>query len=306
VCYTSTPKIDRTSEGTMTKTILIAGASGLLGREVVHACKQRGHKVIGLVRDAKKANGCDEVRVADAANLSTLSDVCRGVDVLFSCIGASVSLTLGKGWRSFSAVDIPTNLNLLRVARESKVKRFVYVSFHGAREMMHLDYAIAHEKVVDAIKESDIPYGIMRPVGFFSALGELQDLARLGFVPQIGSGVLQTNPIHDADLAEACAEMIDDEANGSERSLGGPELLTRDEISRLAFTGLEKTPRVLKIPPWIMKMNGLLSRPFHPRISHALAFFATISTRESIAPKSGSKRLGDYYRERAISLVNKS
>jgi uncharacterized protein YbjT (DUF2867 family) len=285
----------------MSKTVLIAGASGLLGREVVKVCKQRGHRVIGLVRDAKKVSGCDEVRVADALSPASLANCCEGVDVLFSCVGASVSLGFGKGWRSFSSVDTPANLNLLRVAKEAKVGRIVYVSFHGAREMIHLDYAIAHERVVDAIKESKIPYGIMRPVGFFSALGELQDLARKGFVPQIGSGELKTNPIHDADLAEACAEMIDENSPASERSLGGPELLTRIEISELAFTGLGKPPRILRLPAWLMKMNGLLARPFHPRISNALAFFATVSVRESIAPSFGSRTLKAFYQARAAS-----
>ena len=282
----------------MRKTILIAGASGLLGREVVAACKRRGHKIIAMVRDPKAKVDCDELRVADALKPDTLKDLCRGVDVVFSCVGASVSLSLGKGWRSYTAVDIPANLNLLAAAKTANVGRFVYVSFHGAREMMHLNYAIAHEKVVDAIIESKLPYGIMRPVGFFSALAELQDLARRGVIPEIGDGTTRTNPIHDTDLAEACLEVIEDTNPAIERSVGGPDILTRHQINELAFAGLNKKPRILHLPPWLMKTNGYLSRPFHPRISHAISFFATVATRDSIAPCFGTRTLQAFYQER--------
>jgi uncharacterized protein YbjT (DUF2867 family) len=286
----------------MSKTVLIAGASGLLGREVVKVCKERGHRVIAMVRNPKATVPCDEIRVANALEPSSLKDLCKGVDVVFSCVGASVSLTLGKGWRSFTAVDIPTNLNLLQAAKESGVSRFVYVSFRGAREMMHLNYAIAHEKVVDAIIQSKIPYGIMRPVGFFSALAELQDLARMGFVPKIGDGTTKTNPIHDVDLAEACAEVIEDNNVAIERSVGGPDILTRQHINELAFGGLNKKPRFLPVPAALMKMNGYLTRPFHPRISHAISFFATVAVRDSIAPSFGTRHLKDFYEERGKSF----
>jgi uncharacterized protein YbjT (DUF2867 family) len=289
----------------MSKTILIAGASGSLGREVVAACRRRGHKVIAMVRDPKAKVDCDELRVANALQADTLKNICQGVDVLFSCVGASVSLSLGKGWRSYTAVDTPANLNLLAAAKAANVGRFVYVSFHGARQMMHLNYAIAHEKVVAAIIESKLPYGIMRPVGFFSALAELQDLANRGVIPEIGDGTTKTNPIHDADLAEACLEVIEDDNPSIERSIGGPDILTRHQINHLAFAGLNKKTRVLHLPPWLAKTNGYLSRPFHPRISHAISFFATISIRDSIAPCFGTHTLQAFYEERGRSFQPK-
>lgn len=285
----------------MSKKVLIAGASGALGREVVLACKRRGHHVTALVRSPQKIKDLpvDHVHTGDALSLPSLQGSCHDVDVVFSCVGASVSPSFGKGWRSFSSVDIPANLNLLQVAKEAKVKRFVYVSFYGAQEMLHLDYSIAHEKVVEALQKSGLPYAVMRPVGFFSALAELQDLAKKGFVPEIGDGTTKTNPIHDADLAEACAEAIDSSDPALERPIGGPEILTRHQISELAFSGLNKKPRVLRVPPWLMKMNALLMRPFYPRLSHAISFFATVSTREAVVPAYGTRTLQRFYEERA-------
>lgn len=285
----------------MPKHIVIAGASGLLGREVIRACQARGHRVTALVRDASRGVWlpANAVRVVDARHPASLRGAFDGADAVFSCVGASVSLSLNKGWRSFSEVDIPANLNLLREAQAAKVGRFVYVSLFGARERLHLDYARAHEHIVDALHTSGLSYSVMRPLGFFSALGELQDLARRGLVPVIGRGDARTNPIHEQDLARACAEELDSAGPSTERPLGGPEVLTRREISQLAFCGLSRPPRLLPVPTWMFKTNALALRPLLPRLSHAMSFFASITTEDTIAPAYGSRTLGDYFTQRA-------
>lgn len=262
----------------------------------MYAPRASRHRLRALSREALPVAA---IKQGDALSPEALRGACEGAEVVFSCLGASLSLSLGKGWRSFSSVDTPANLNLLAAARAARVRRFVYVSFSGAQELLHLDYSRAHERVVEALARSGLSYAVLRPVGFFSALGELQELARRGFVPEIGDGRSRTNPIHDADLAEACAEAIEAEESGVERPLGGPEILTRRQISELAFEGLGRPPKVLRIPPRLMKLNALLLRPLHPRLSHAISFFATIATREAVVPAYGARTLREFFRERA-------
>lgn len=287
----------------MGRRVLIAGASGALGREVVLACKRRGHHVTALARQPRRLDGLpiDRVHQGDALQPLSLNGCCDGVDVLFSCLGASVSPSLGKGWRTFSAVDTPANLNLLQIAQQAKVGRLVYVSLFGGPDLRQLDYANAHEQVVDALRRSGLACSVMRPVGFFSALAELQDLAARGWLPQIGDGTARTNPIHHADLAAACVEAIESDDAQQDWPIGGPQTLSRHEIGKLACQSLGKPVRIVAVPPLLLRTNALLLRPFHRRLSHAIEFFATVSTHDAIAPAYGTRTLAEFFAARAGS-----
>lgn len=66
--------------------VLVAGGSGLIGREVVALLKSRGCFVRTLSKDPRRAKVLEsiahEVRVADATRPLGLSGVCDGIDVV--------------------------------------------------------------------------------------------------------------------------------------------------------------------------------------------------------------------------------
>ena len=66
--------------------ILVAGASGLIGREVASLLKARGHFVRTLSRNAKRASAltgvADDVRLVDATGPGALRGVCDEIDVV--------------------------------------------------------------------------------------------------------------------------------------------------------------------------------------------------------------------------------
>src|SRR5688572_26030168 len=115
--------------------ILVAGATGMLGREVVRLLATHGHTVRALSRDSARAAALGgETHVGDARRPESLRGAMDGVDTVFSSLGASVSIRFGAGWRGYRAVDVPANRNLLAAARKAGVKRFVYVSAHVTEE----------------------------------------------------------------------------------------------------------------------------------------------------------------------------
>ncbi len=127
---------------------------------------------------------------------------------MFSALGASVLPSMAKGWRSYASLDTPANMNLVTAARTAGVRRFVYVSVANHRRLGHLHYVLAHERVVEALRDSGLEYTVVRPTGFFSAFATLIPMARRGPVPLIGDGSARTNPIHDDELAAVCVRAI--------------------------------------------------------------------------------------------------
>ncbi|MFO0751220.1 MAG: NAD(P)H-binding protein [Myxococcota bacterium] len=286
--------------------IFVAGATGMLGREVVRLLAASGRDVTVrvLTRDAGRgqALGGVEVHVGDALRADTLRGALDGVDTVFSSLGASVSLKLGAGWRGYRAVDVPANLNLLEAAKQAGVKRFVYVSAHVIPETVKYTYFAAHEHVASAVLGSGMDGRVLRPTAFFSALRPFVDFAKARKkVPVLGDGAPKSNPISDADLAEAAVEMLL-AAPGEgprERSLGGPDVLTRADIARLACEACGVAPRYRFVPAWVARTGSLFLTPISPRLAQLVRFATEVSVRDLIAPQTGTRHLADWFREAA-------
>lgn len=289
----------------MTRTVLVAGASGALGRAVAELALVRGWAVRAMVRDparvpAELAPRLAGVAVADARDRAAVDRAVAGVDAVFSCVGASVLPALGHGWRGFGAVDWPSNRTLIDAAKAAGIGRFVYVSVFHTEGMRRLAYVDAHERVADHLRASGLPYAVVRPTGFYSAIApSYLDMARKGKIPEIGGGAVRTNPISDADLAEVCADALASTDPALEVPCGGPEILTRRQLAELAFAAIGKPTRIRNLPAGPMRAAMWLGRPFHPRITQFFAFVATISTQDLIAPSHGRRRLGDAFVEYA-------
>ena len=287
----------------MAAKVLVAGASGVLGRAVVDRLKQQGHFVRALSRRGRAAAGGttpDETVQADALVMDSLARVMDGMDWVFSCVGASVDLE-APGRASFHAVDVVANSNLLERARHAGVKRFAYVSVH-CDGMPPTRYVDAHLQVEARIAASGLQPVILRPTGFFSALESLLRLGLKGKVPAMGAGAARSNPIHDVDLAQVCVDAL--EAGTALTNVGGPQVLSRAEISRLAAEAAGS--RVRTVPGWVPTVMAPLARPFHPRVADLMEFFSQVMRQDLVAPAFGSRLLGDYFHQRAAQLKGSS
>jgi uncharacterized protein YbjT (DUF2867 family) len=281
--------------------VLVAGASGHLGRELLAELRRRGHTTRALVRDEARlpAGAADEVAVADAAaGGPPLDAAVAGVDAVFSALGGPSRVDRGPR-APFHALDTVPNLNLLRAAEQAGVGRFAYVTILHADRMRDNAYADAHEQVVDALRASAVDATIIRANGFFSAYDELLDLARKGRARLLGDPGARSNPIHDADLAAACADAL--ESGVAEVAVGGPETLTRSEELELALAAAGRPGKVKRVPAPVAKLSAKALRPFDPRRAAMLDFLWTIASMDMVAPPHGERRLGEYLRAQSPS-----
>ena len=291
------------------KKVLVAGASGYLGRYVVREFAERGYSVRALVRSPEKlakegpnleppvADVVDEVVTGDATDKASLKDVCKGVDIVFSCMG----LTKPQRDVTSEQIDHLGNKTLLEDALSHGVKKFIYVSVFNAEKMMDVDVVQAHERFVQDLQASGIPSTVIRPTGFFSDMGMFFSMARSGHMFLLGDGTNHVNPIHGADLAKVCV----DAAEGSEREIcvGGPDIYTFNETVTMAFEVLGKNPWITHIPMWIgdaaLFITGFLNKP----LASVMSFAVSVSQIDNVAPTTGTKHLRDFYHELAAKKV---
>jgi uncharacterized protein YbjT (DUF2867 family) len=273
--------------------------------EVVRECKARGYRVRAMSRSAERLQAvrmlADEICAADAMRPETLAPALEGVDIVFSCLGASVVPLPCYGRETFTRIDWPANRNLVEAAVAARARKLVYVSVYGAHKLPRMDFIRGHELVVESLRESGLDYSVLRPTGFFSAMDEILLVASRGLLPEFAGGAARTNPIHEADLAHACVEAFRWPA-GSERDIGGPDALTRREIAQLAWQALGKEARAVRVPVHALRAAGRLFRPFNPRVGHLFTFIAEILVEDFVAPCYGTRRIADYFAEKANEM----
>jgi uncharacterized protein YbjT (DUF2867 family) len=278
------------------KRVLLAGATGAIGSEVLRLLREKDSFVRTLSRSPQNAEKirslASEVVLADATKAESLGDVLKDVDVVVSCLGANVSLSLRER-RSFQVVDLLANTNLLEAAKRFGVKRFVYLSAHAGPGYDHTRYMRAHLDTEERIRASGLSFSFVRPTGVFSALGDLVTMAQMGMGSVAGDGQAKANPIHPIDVAELVAEATNEGPEIIEA--GGPEVMTREEVMRVAFEAVGKKPRIMHVPAAIFRMSSAMMRFIHPRISDMLEFVAFVTTTDSVAPIRGKRTLRPWF-----------
>jgi len=280
------------------KKVLVAGATGYLGRYLVKELKKQSFRIRALARNVEKLEDLkediDEVFEAEATKPEALEGVCDGIDVVISSIG----ITRQKDGLTYMDVDYQANKNLLNQAQKSKVSKFVFVSVLNAHLMKELKIIQAKELFVKSLKESGLDYMVIRPTGFFSDMQEFLEMAKKGRVSLFGKGENRINPIHGIDLAKVCVDSLI--KSDKEMKVGGPESHTFKEIAELAFKVINKKPKISTLPIWMIRIILPLMRTFTSSKTYGpLEFMMSVMTMDVVGDPYGKERLGDFFEKNA-------
>lgn len=277
------------------KNILLAGATGYLGRFIAAELQNREYPTKLVVRNDKHIplnKEYYEIIVAEVTRPEDLTGIMKDVEVVISTVG----ITRQKDGLTYMDVDYQANLNLLKEAENAGVKKFIYVSAFNADKLKHLEMGYAKEQFVEALKNSELEYCIVRPNGFFSDMAEFMKMAKKGKAELFGDGSYRMNPIHGKDLAEVCVDAVS--SNIKEIEVGGPEILTHKEIVDLAFNTLEKKAKISYMPEWMRRTILWFARTFTSSKKYGpMEFFFTVLAMDMVAPVYGTHTLKSYFEE---------
>ena len=232
--------------------IVLAGAFGNLGAEILKNLCKNGHEVIAS--DLKEgnipeANGKYTFKAIDATKPETMKGLCNGADVVISTIGLTGASTRFTAYD----IDLEGNKNLLNEAKAAGVKKFDYISVISCDEpgadkvpMLHAKYLFENE-----LKKSGLEYIIHRPTGYF------YDIAKV-FKPYVDKGEMQllkgfggvkANVIDCPDFAQFIVDTMN-ETNVT-YNVGGKETYTYEEMADMCFKAAKKPLKIKWAPIWL-------------------------------------------------------
>ncbi|NOJ16741.1 SDR family oxidoreductase [Vibrio jasicida] len=280
--------------------ILIAGSTGYLGLNIVELLLSEHIDFKAIARNKTKllAMGVEESQVIEAqlTHPDELKGVCEGVDVVISCLG----ITRQQDGLSYSDVDYQANLNLLEEAVRAGVGKFIYISAFNAQKYPQVRLLEAKERFASRLlKSTKLTPCVIRPNGFFSDITEVYNMAKSGRVFTFGDGEKLLNPIHGKDLARFCLEAI--ERNDTELDVGGPDVLSVNDIARIAFKSQNKVEKNTHLPDFLRTAGLSIVRHLPEKWGGPAEFFLTMLGGDNIAPTYGRHRLEDYFSELALT-----
>lgn len=281
----------------MSDTIVVAGASGYIGRYVVTRLDAEGYRVRALVRSRTRAEEpgafgapglrghVAEWRLVDYHDPSTLRDACQGTSRVISALG--VTRQKASPWD----IDFLGNLRLLEDAERHELASFLYVnvihSDTGTSLTMRAKHAFAQ-----VLCRSGVAGQIINPSGYFSDITDFLLLARKGVGFTLGSGEARVNPIHGADLAGFILEHLTEPAGSWD--VGGPDIFTYRELEELAFRVAGRQPHVLRVGPAATRPLLWVADRSSPRIGNLARFFLESLTVDAVGTPTGTHRLEPY------------
>lgn len=285
------------------KNVLLAGATGVLGTEILKLLHPTDYHVRALIRhpeqEAIVRAYCDEVFVGDATDPVAIRGACQEIDIVLTTVGKSISLFTNSA-ASFHDINYQANLNLLNEAQAAGVSRFVYISIFGSETSPKLRVGWVQELFARQLMQSGLNHTIIKPVGFFSGLHDLIIMGKKGIVITPGDGACLTNAIHQHDLAQVCVQCL--EAGPPVMEVGGPEIHSRNEVAQLVAEHIGA--RKLNVPVWLVLLGLRVLRAFSKNLYDKLSYFTYITTHNMVALPYGERAFADYLKK-AVSTISK-
>ena len=203
-------------------TVLVIGATGSVGRDVLAGLVKNGVKARGMTRYSAKlenfpegAEGC----VADLTAPGSLTSAFSGVEKVFIMTPLSQN-------------EIQMGLNAIRAATMAGVKKIVYLSVphpEGSDVVPHFKNKVLVEK---KIIDSGISYTILRSNNFFQndQWGQAAIMAYGTYPQPIGN--IGLSRVDSRDVADAAVNaLINDGFENQEFAINGADVLTGDSIA---------------------------------------------------------------------------
>src|SRR3989304_2313658 len=247
--------------------ILLTGATGFVGSNLMKELLKQGLQVRCLVRnpdraDALKKAGAELVK-GDITDKDSIAKALEDDKVEAAVHLVGILAETGKA--TFEAIHTQGTRNMVEACKAKGIKRFIHISALGTKANARSQYHKTKWAAEEIIRASGLGYTIFRPSVMFGKEEKFTNLFAgiikiSPFIMIPGNGQNKMQPVFVKDLASAMTMTVKDSRHINKvYEIGGPEKLAFDEIIDTVCRVLGKMRLKIHIPIWFMRPGAAIA-----------------------------------------------
>ena len=256
------------------KEILLLGASGQIGRNLIRKFTINNFKITAVTRNLHSKGyllktqgnpGYLEIEEANIFNEKELNKLVINSNICINLIGIlheKKNNTFANIHRNFPDV-------LSRLCFKNKIEQFIHVSALGVENAFDSVYAKSKLEGENVIKKNFPSSVILRPSLVYSVDDNFTTsfMRLLSFSPVFPlyySGETKFTPLHVSDMTEIIFQIVKNNLNSKIIECIGPEILTFKEIMKKILSAIKKKRLLIPMPLLMGNITANLMEAFMP------------------------------------------
>ena len=248
------------------KEILLFGATGQIGRNLIRKLSQNNYKITAVTRNIHSAGyvlktqanpGYLELVELKNFNIDRIESLIKNTSICINLTG----ILYEKRKDEFQILhsDFPSLLS--KKANQFQIEKFIHISALGIEKATDSKYALSKLEGERKIKENFKKSIIIKPSIVYSVDDKFTTrfmslLSMLPIMPLYYNGKTKFSPIHVTDLVEIIFNLIESKEDNLVLECIGPEVITFKEIIEKLLIAIEKKRVLLPLPLPIAKITA--------------------------------------------------
>ncbi len=248
------------------KEILLFGATGQIGRNLIRKLSKNNYKIIAVTRNIHKAGyilktqanpGYLELVELNNFEINKIEELMKRASICINLIG----ILFEKKKNDFNLIhsDLPALLS--KKANEFKLEKFIHLSALGIEKANDSKYALSKLDGEKRIKENFNKHIIIKPSIIYSIDDNFSTkfmslLSALPMMPLYYNGKTKFSPIHVSDIVEIIFNMIKYPGENLVLECMGPEEMTFKKIIQNILISIDKKRILFPMPYVLAKLSA--------------------------------------------------
>jgi uncharacterized protein YbjT (DUF2867 family) len=261
--------------------IVVTGGSGYIGSHIVKRLASEGRHVRAMIRSRQRTlqesrlAGFDiELVEADVTDADSLKPAFTKADAVIH----TVAIAIEREGTTYEDINLMGTVNVLRAARDAGIQRFINLSQLGADSGLPYRFLASKGRAQEYVARSELDWTAFRPSVIWGPEDEFANtFARLILItPIIFPNVdkkARFQPLWVEDLVTCIFKSLEDKNTYRQQyEIGGPEILTLEEIERRTLEAMGTRRIMVPFPKPLLKTAvGLIEKVLpNPPVTQSL------------------------------------
>lgn len=252
------------------KKIIITGAAGFVGRNLIPVLIKNGYSVTALVKNqsekVKLKNLPIIVVVGDLSQAGPWRSALKGGDVVVH-LAAEIS---SKDPQAFVKNNVVATQNLIEAANKSKIKRIIHFSSAAVDSVREDAYSKTKKAQEALVVKSGIEYFVLRPSMMYGPSDDknvgwlIKTIKRLPVTPLPGGGKFGRQPVYIGDICQIVLKLIETPKGNKIYEIHGYEYVTMRQMVATIKEEFKISRPTISMPVSVLKLVIVANQHLFP------------------------------------------